>query len=93
MVESNDLEELVGEEVIMTTSSDKEYAGELESYEDDFSLTLTGDGGPSPDDVYAGDLQYEFVDGSRVFNGANVESVREDDREYRNSDETGGEEQ
>ena len=87
MVEYDDLEEFVGETVIVTTMKDAEYIGELESYEDDFALTLTGNG-PDPDNMTAGEwAQYAFVDGSRIFNGENVESVRADNREYRDEGE------
>lgn len=72
------LGELVGETVVVEMMNGNRYAGELKSVEDDFSLTLTENGGPEPDDdeFVMADGNYKNLVGERVFNGKNVESVQ-----------------
>ena len=82
MVNSSELEDLVGERVLVTIVNGDEIAGELDSYDGEFALTLTGDGGPDPDDVISGDFSKDFVDGRRTLNGSNVQSVEPWDRPY-----------
>ena len=82
MVSSNELEDLVGERVLATMMDGDEIAGDLDSYDENFALTLTGDGGPDPDDMLTGDMNINFVNGRKTLNGANVKSVEPWDRPY-----------
>lgn len=82
MVNSNELENLVGENVLVTMMNGDKVAGELNSYDGEFALTLTGDGGPDPDDVISGDFNKEFVNGQKTLNGSNVKCVEPWDRPY-----------
>lgn len=69
------LDQYVGEQVIAEMIGDKRVVGTLESYEEDFSLTLSGDGGPNVDDMTLGELSVNWVDGERVLNGNRIDSV------------------
>lgn len=82
MVKSDELEDLVGERVLVTMMNGDEIVGELNSYDGEFALTLAGDGGPNPDDMLAGDTSKEFVDGRTTLNGSSVRSVEPWDRPY-----------
>lgn len=82
MVDSSELEDLVGKRVLATMMDGEEIAGELDSYDGEFALTLTGDGGPDPDDMFTGDMNINFVDGCKSLNGSNVKSVEPWDRPY-----------
>lgn len=73
MSSGDNLDELIGEKVLLTLDSGREVVGRLESYEDDFTITLTGEG--TPDNPTLGDLSTEYVEGQNVFNGQKVESV------------------
>lgn len=72
------LDELTGEQVKATVAGDREIVGTLDAYEDDFALTLAGDG--QPEDVQIGDMEKEYVDGEKTLNGSNVISVEEWER-------------
>lgn len=77
MTEERDIEGLVGETVLVRMMNGNQYAGELVSYEEDFSLTLGENGGPEPDDddFTFGDATYENIEGESILNGENVELV------------------
>lgn len=80
----DELEDLVGEQVLVTMMDRTEIAGELDSYDEDFTLTLIGDGGPHPDETFLGDMNIEFVNGRKTLNGSNIKSTEPWDRPYAN---------
>lgn len=75
MSDAKKIEQYLEEEVVVTTTDGTEIVGELEEYEEDFSLVLTGDG-HDPDEITVGEIQQDFVDGERILNGANVRDVK-----------------
>jgi len=75
MSDNRDLDNLLGQEVVVRMESGREVVGTLDSYDDDFSITLTGSG--TPDNPTLGEMSTEYVDGKEVFNGSNVESVND----------------
>jgi len=82
VTDNSELEDLAGERVLVTMMNGDEVAGELDSYDEDFALTLVGDGGPDAGDMFTGDFHIEFVDGRKTLNGSNVKSVEPWDRPY-----------
>lgn len=74
------LDELTGKPVLVKVQGANDMAGTLKTYDEDFSLTLTGEG--QPEDVHAGDFEIEFIDGERTLNGTNVISVEQWDRPH-----------
>ena len=77
-VNYDDLDQLIDEQVIVTATEDNEFVGNLKTYKEDFTLTLTGDG--QPDDVQLSDLTIEYVDGEKIINSSNVISIEQWDR-------------
>lgn len=76
-MKDEEISEMVGKSVLVRVMNGNKIAGELKSINEDFSLTLTENGGPGPDhhDFVSGDTNYENVHGKRVLNWDNVESV------------------
>lgn len=86
MMDGDELEDSVGKRVLVTMKGREEIAGRLDSYDEDFALTLTGDGGPHPDELSLRDMKVEFVDGRKTLNGLNVKSVEPWDRPWANDE-------
>lgn len=82
MSDSAQLDQYVDERVLVETTTGDQIAGTLYSFDDDFSLTLTGNGGPDPDEMISGDFPIEYVDGERTLNGAHVLSIEPWDRPF-----------
>lgn len=72
-----DLTKMVGETVLVRKMDGNKIAGELQSVDENYALTLTENGGPEADDdgFTLGDTNYENIDGERVLNWEAVESV------------------
>ena len=72
-----EIRELTGKSVLVRMMNENKIAGELKSFSEDLSLTLTENGGPEPNDndFVMGDTNYENVNNDRIINWDNVESV------------------